>query len=147
MNRAARYVISLIATSLIFLPCFAKEQNWEEVLKNGSHLLAIGETEKAISFFEQKTKKYPTSGACHTYLGRALKRLGKLDLAKTEFKTATEVEPGYADGYYELGVLQESDKQWADAASAFSRYIELKPDNSQRRTIEDRIKYCKGQQE
>ncbi len=124
----------------------AKTQNWDELLKNGNTLLAQGESERAAAFFATKIKKYPNSGACHTALGRAYKRLGKLDPAKQEFKVSTEVEPDYADGFYELGVLQESDKEWSDAANAFEKYLALKPDNSQRRTIEDRIRYCKGQQ-
>ena len=79
--------------------------------------------------------------------GRAEILKPKLDQAKTEFLRSTEVEPNYADGFYELGVLQESDKEWAEAANAFTRYVELKPDSGQRRTIEDRILYCKGQKE
>lgn len=130
------------------LPAQAKgDPNWDVALKDANHLLAIGESEKAAAIFESKIKKYPNSGACHTALGRALKRLGKLDQAKTEFLRSTEVEPNYADGFYELGVLQESDKEWAEAANAFTRYVELKPDSGQRRTIEDRILYCKGQKE
>lgn len=121
------------------------EPDWDKVLKDGNHLLAIGETERAVSSFEGKTKKYPESGACHTALGRSLKRLGKLDQAKTEFKRATEVESTYADGFYELGVLQESDKQWSEAAQSFQRYVELKPESAQRKTLEDRILYCKSQ--
>ncbi len=69
----------------------AKTQNWDEVLKNGNTLLAQGESERACVFFATKIKKFPASGACHTALGRAYKRLGKLDPAKQEFKTATEV--------------------------------------------------------
>ena len=130
------------------LPAQAKcDPNWDVALKDANHLLAIGESAKAAAILESKIKKYPNSGACHTALGRALKRLGKLDQAKTEFLRSTEVEPNYADGFYELGVLQESDKEWAEAANAFTRYVELKPDSGQRRTIEDRILYCKGQKE
>jgi tetratricopeptide (TPR) repeat protein len=137
-----------IEFSALGLPGQAKgDPNWDVALKDGNHLLAIGESEKAAAIFESKIKKYPNSGACHTALGRALKRLGKLDQAKTEFLRSTEVEPNYADGFYELGVLQESDKEWAEAANAFTRYVELKPDSGQRRTIEDRILYCKGQKE
>ena len=123
------------------------EPEWDKVLKDGNHLLAIGETERAISSFEAKTKKYPESGACHTALGRALKRLGRLDQAKLEFRRATEVEPGYADGFYELGVIQESDKEWGAAAEAFKRYVELKPESAQRKTLEERILYCNSQKE
>lgn len=137
-----------IGFNALGLPAQAKgDPNWDVALKDANHLLAIGESEKAAAIFESKIKKYPNSGACHTALGRALKRLGKLDQAKTEFLRSTEVEPNYADGFYELGVLQESDKEWAEAANAFTRYVELKPDSGQRRTIEDRILYCKGQKE
>lgn len=133
----------LLLTSLASV--WAKEVNFDEVLKNGNYMLQIGESEKAAAFFAAKVKKYPGSGACHTALGRALKRLGKLDQAKEEFKQATEVEPTFPDGFYEYGVLSESDKQWTQAAQAFEKYLELKPENAQRRTIEDRIQYCKGQ--
>lgn len=135
-------------SSTLSLPAQAKgDPNWDVALKEANHLLAIGESEKAAAIFESKIKKYPNSGACHTALGRSLKRLGKLDQAKTEFLRSTEVEPTYADGFYELGVLQESDKEWAEAAKAFTRYVELRPDSGQRRTIEDRILYCNGQKE
>lgn len=141
-------MVALIIGATTFGAAFAKgDPSWDVVLKDGNHLLAVGESERAAAIFESKIKKYPNSGACHTALGRALKRLGKLDSAKTEFLRSTEVEPTYADGFYELGVLRESDKEWAEAASAFSRYIDLKPDPGQRRTIEDRIQYCKGQKE
>lgn len=141
-------VMGSFISLLLGLPAQAKgDPNWDVALKDANHLLAIGESEKAAAIFESKIKKYPNSGACHTALGRALKRLGKLDQAKTEFLRSTEVEPNYADGFYELGVLQESDKEWAEAANAFTRYVELKPDSGQRRTVEDRILYCKGQKE
>lgn len=148
----SRKLAHLISSALVLVALSnqqaaqAKTQNWDEVLKNGNTLLAQGESERAAAFFATKIKKYPNSGACHTALGRAYKRLGKMDPAKQEFKISTEVEPDYADGFYELGVLQESDKEWSDAASAFEKYLALKPENSQRRTIEDRIRYCKGQQ-
>ena len=86
----------LLATGFISLglPVQAKsDPNWDVALKDGNHLLAIGESERAAAIFESKIKKYPNSGACHTALGRALKRLGKLDQAKTEFLRSTEVEP------------------------------------------------------
>ncbi len=143
-STGSQLIAALLLLSLQ-APAQAKEVNFDEVLKSGNYMLQIGESEKAVSFFAAKTKKYPSSGACHTALGRALKRLGKLDQAKEEFRAAMEVEPAYADGFYEFGVLSESDKQWAQAAEAFEKYIELKPDNAQRRTIEDRIKYCKAQ--
>jgi tetratricopeptide (TPR) repeat protein len=132
----------------ISLSAWAKsDPNFDDLLKKGNQQLAVGETDKAIELFQKTIKKYPQSAACHTALGRALKRRGKLSEAKAEFKCACEMESNYADAFYELGALQESDKEWEPASQSFSRYLELSPDTAQRKTIEDRIKYCKGQKE
>ena len=123
------------------------DPNFDDLLKKGNQQLAVGETDKAIELFQKTVKKYPQSAACHTALGKALKRRGKLSEAKAEFKCACEMESNYPDAFYELGVIQESDKEWGPAAEAFSRYLQLNPDSAQRKTIEDRITYCKGQKE
>ncbi len=123
------------------------DPNFDDLLKKGNQQLAVGETDKAIELFQKTVKKYPQSAACHTALGRSLKRRGKLSEAKAEFKCACEMESNYADAFYELGALQESDKEWEPASQSFTRYLELSPDTAQRKTIEDRIKYCKGQKE
>jgi len=123
------------------------DPNWDDVLKSGKQQLAIGETQKAIETFEKNVKKYPRSAACHTALGRAFKRSGKLSEAKAEFKCACDLESNYADAFYELGAIAESDKEWDQAAQAFTHYLQINPDSAQRKTIEDRIKYCQGQKE
>jgi tetratricopeptide (TPR) repeat protein len=140
----------VLALSVCFLAqsVLAKsDPNFDDLLKKGNQQLAVGETDKAIELFQKSVKKYPQSAACHTALGKALKRRGKLSEAKAEFKCASEMESNYADAFYELGVLQEGDKQYAQAEQAFTRYLQLNPDTAQRKTIEDRITYCKGQKE
>ncbi len=138
----------LVLALLISTPAQAKgDPNFDDLLKKGNQQLAVGETDKAIELFQKSVKKYPQSAACHTALGKALKRRGKLSEAKAEFKCACEMESNYPDAFYELGALQESDKEWDGAAQSFTRYLELSPESGQRKTIEDRIKYCKGQKE
>lgn len=88
-------------------------------------------------------KSHPKSAACHTALGRAYKRLGKIDDAKAEFKAATQLEPDFPDGFYELGTIEESDKNWSAAVSAFEKYQQLKPEASARAGMADRIKFCR----
>jgi len=123
------------------------DPNWDDVLKNGRQQLAIGETDKAIELFQKAVKKYPQSSQCHTELGKALKRRGKLSEAKAEFKCATELNNTYAAAFYELGCVCESDQEWDAAAEAFTHYADLCPDAAQRKTIEDRIRTCKGHKE
>ena len=119
--------------------------DFEKKLSKGYHHLQIGNTDKAIKIFEGYVKKHPESGACHTALGRALKRRGKFQEAKEEFKKATQVEPKYGLGFYYLGVALEQDKEWKKAADAFQNYVNLEPDVSKRKIVEDRIRHCKNQ--
>lgn len=119
--------------------------DFEKKLAKGYHQLQTGDTEKAINFFAKKASKYPQSGACHTALGRALKRRGKLNEARAEFKKATQVEPQFAEGYYYLGVSLEQDKEWKEAAEAFQKYVDLEPDQGKRKVVQDRVRHCKNQ--
>ena len=124
--------------------CLAKKPvDWEQKLEKGYHELSIGNVDKAIDMFRDKVKSYPDSGACHTALGSALKKRGKLAEARNEFQTATAVEPGYPNAYYELGAMLESDREYAAAAKAFEKYNELSPDPSRKATVTDRIRFCK----
>ena len=138
--RAATWAAALL---IVNQPTIAKS-DWDKKLAKGYHELAVGNTENAIVIFSSKVKSNSQSAACHTALGRAYKRKGKLDEAKSEFKQATQLEPTYPDGFYELGIIQESDGNYANAVSAFERYLVLKPDASERRALEGRISYCKS---
>lgn len=123
----------------------SKPVDWDKLLEKGYHQLAVANNREAAEIFATKVKKYPQSGACHTALGRAYKKLGKISECKTEFRSATETEPSFADGWYELGAVLESDHDYSGAANAFERYLQLKPDSANRRTVEDRIRFCKNQ--
>lgn len=116
-----------------------------KVLKSGYEHLSQGRSEDALAFFQGKLKKYPNSGLLHVGIGKALKRLGKLSEAKAEFHTATQVEPTFADGFYEWGVCLESDREWLAAADAYQKFLQLKPDFGDRRALSDRIRYCQSQ--
>lgn len=145
-NKALVVAVILAISTCAYCKAGKKNSpNWESNLQKGNYQLSIGNTEEAVKIFSEKVRKYPSSGACHTGLGRALKRLGKISEAKAEFRTATQAEPTYAEGFYELGVVLESDKEWAGAASAFETFLSLKPDASQRQALSDRIRFCKSQ--
>ncbi|HEY9714346.1 MAG TPA: tetratricopeptide repeat protein, partial [Chroococcales cyanobacterium] len=122
-----------------------KSVDWEHTLEKGNHMLSIGQSKEAADFFSGKVSKYPDSGACHVALGRAYKRMGRIDQAKSEFRAATEVEPTYGDGFYEYGCMLESDKQFKEAAACFQRFVELEPDLAQRKNVPDRVKFCMNQ--
>ena len=120
--------------------------DFEKLLAKGYAELAINNKEKAQEIFQKAVSKCPQSGACHVALGISLKRLNKIDEAKAEFKSATDVEPSNAEGWYEYGCSLESDKEYQDAATCFEKYLELKPTASKRKTIEDRIRDLRGKE-
>ena len=131
-------------TSILTSQALASDyQDWDKILKKGNEEYALGNTEKAIAFFQEKCKKYPLSGACHCGLGRSLKRLGKISEGKEELRKATDLDPSYAPAWYELGVMLESDKDYAGAVAAFEKFLDLNPDAGQRKLVSDRIRSCK----
>jgi tetratricopeptide (TPR) repeat protein len=117
--------------------------NFDKILEKGNQQLTLGNTKEAAAIFAEKVAKYPESGVCHLAYGKALKRIGKLSEAKAEFKSASENDPTLSDAFYELGAAQESDKEYDGALTAFQRYLELKPDEANRKGIPDRIRFCK----
>lgn len=98
--------------------------------------------DKALAMFQSELDKHPESGAVRTAVGSCLKRKGKLAEAKAMFRRATEVEPGYADAYYELGAMLQNDKDYAEARKSFERYMQLAPVSSRNASVEERIKDC-----
>jgi Tfp pilus assembly protein PilF len=144
---ASSLMIVVALSSLAVGPALCKEQDWNKELQKGYSDLSTGNTEQAIEFFRNKVRKNPASGACHTGLGIALRRLGKISDAKAELRQSTEVEPGFADGFLEYGKILEDDKEFENAAQAFEKYLQLKPDSGQRRAISDRITYCRNQKQ
>jgi Flp pilus assembly protein TadD len=137
--------ITIAMAGFLSLPSFAREpQDWDKTLSSGYNQLTMGNTEQALAFFRKQAAKYPSSGACHVGVGKCLKRLGKFSEAKTEYRTATQVEPTLADAWYELGSVCESDQEWDNASKAFSKFLELKPDAGQRQAVVDRIRFCES---
>lgn len=147
-----RLILGSACLSCLILPALAplclaeRPVDWEKKLEKGYYELSIGNVDEAIKWFRAKVKSYATSGACHTGLGLALKKKGKLAEAMAEFQKATEVEPGYAEAFYELGAMLESDKDYAGAAQSFEKYLTLKPDSNRRNAVAERLRFCKEQQ-
>jgi tetratricopeptide (TPR) repeat protein len=140
-----RYAIVILMMLIAQYSAWAKPKpiDWDKALEKGRYELSIGNVDKAIGMFQEKVNKHPESGACHTALGLALKKKGRLGEAKSEFRRSTEAQPDYPDGYYELGAMLESDKEYNGAAQSFEKYLQLKPDCNNRATVADRIKFCR----
>jgi tetratricopeptide (TPR) repeat protein len=121
--------------------------DWDKRLEKASHQLAIGEVDKAIAMFSEEVKKHPEAGPPHVGLGQALKKKGRLSDAKSEFKRATEVDPGCAEAFYALGSMQENDSDWQAAAGSFEQYLQLAPGADNAKSAAERLRNCKEKME
>lgn len=136
--------IALVALLPLATPALAKKDiDWDKRLAKGYYQMSIGNYAEAVKMFGNEVDKHPESGAARTALGMALKRQGKMGEAKASLRRATEVEPGFAEGYYELGAMLENDKEYPEALKCFERYLQLAPLSSKKQSVEDRVRFCK----
>ncbi len=135
--------VSLLSTTFISTAWSATQIDWSKKLEKANHQLAIGEVDVAINLFSAEVKKHPEAGPPHVGLGKALKRKGRLSEAKSEFTRSSEVDPGYAEAFYELGSMQENDREWQAAASSFEQYLQLAPDSDHAKSAGERLRNCK----
>jgi tetratricopeptide (TPR) repeat protein len=57
-----------------------------------------------------------------------LHALGKINAAIVEYKAALEIQPEYAEAYYNLGIIYAARGQRGDAATCYRAALKIKPD-------------------
>ena len=140
----AAATILMVGVAASFSPVDAKSKiDWEKKLAKGYRDIEIGEYDRALVFFQKEVDSHPESAAARTGIGMALKRKGKSGEAIAALRRATEVEPDYAEAYYELGAMLEGNKDFSEANKCFERYLQLAPLSSKKASVEDRIRNCK----
>ncbi len=141
---SAATVLMVAVAASFCSPAESKDKiDWDKRLAKGYKSLEIGDYDKAMQFFQTEIDHHPESGAARTGMGMAFKRKGKTGEAVAAIRRATEVEPDYADAYYELGSLLESNKDFGEAEKCFEKYLQLAPLTNKKSTVEDRIRNCK----
>jgi tetratricopeptide (TPR) repeat protein len=144
---------SLIAVSMavlipgLSLPAKAsdKQIDWDDKLAKERQLMTTNNIDEALKILDKYLEKHPESGACHTDKGKCLRRRGHVADAKSEFQRSTEVEPNYAEAWYELGAIQQTDKEYDMAVNSFERYLQIVPGSDKKDAVKDRINFCKSQ--
>ena len=62
-----------------------------------------------------------------------------LDEAVKHYEAALEIQPMWPTGWYDLAMIYGEQKQYADAANAMKRYLELVPDASDAKAARDQV--------
>jgi len=91
-----------------------------------------GNTAKAFDCFTTSLKHNPRHAEAHYNLGNLYFDLNDFRLAQIHYEMAGEVEPSFANVYFNLALVQALNNDLAAALSAITRYQELVPDDEAR---------------
>ncbi|MCP4253439.1 MAG: tetratricopeptide repeat protein [Candidatus Scalindua sp.] len=145
-NNYSKRCLVFVVVFCLFLGCSRRDADHysrlgENYLKNGQH-------NYAIDAFKNAVKLNPSSAEAHFNLGRALKRKGVDEQAKSEFSISHRLNPGkyneyvkkYREkidydvagtkNYSELGSAYAEKGMIDDAINAYKKSIEIEPDNA-----------------
>jgi Flp pilus assembly protein TadD len=100
----------------------------------------------AIKAFQKAIALAPTDASFHFNLAVAYRRQTEknpdmLPKAIAEYETATTLDPGNAEGWFDLGFMYKQDHQNDKAIVAFNKYLELNKgkDTGGQKRVEDEI--------
>jgi tetratricopeptide (TPR) repeat protein len=84
-----------------------------------------GNTVKAIDCFTNSLKHDPRHFESHYNLANLYSGIGNLPLAKAHYEFAKELQPGFPDVYFNLGLVYAMTKDFESAVNVLSRYKEM----------------------
>jgi len=93
--------------------------------------LSAGQIDAAVEQAKLAVGKYPRSSPLYQLLGAGLFKQGANEEARKAFGRAIEIDPGVPQNYYDLALVNLSDKRYADTATALETYLRLKPEDAQ----------------
>ena len=95
----------------------------------GKHEEAEAEYKKAVEVYKKYLAEHEDDSEAHYDLGQTYAGLGQYSDAIREYREATKLKDNDADMYYDLGVAHTKLAQYDAAATAFSKSLEIDPDN------------------
>lgn len=99
------------------------------LLYEGDYLVENGSNDDAILQFQEAVRLRPNDADVHAHFARALNKMGKLDAALAEARTAINLKPDVAMHYVSLGHIFQSKRDSRSAIDAFRKAISLDASN------------------
>ena len=84
-----------------------------------------GNTSRAFDCFTTSLKSDPRHAEAHYNLGNLYFDVNDFRLAQIHYELAAEVEPSFANAYFNLALVQSLNHDFAAAIAALTRYQEL----------------------
>jgi tetratricopeptide (TPR) repeat protein len=95
----------------------------------GKHDEAESEYKKAVETYKKYLAESPDDAEAHYNLGQTYAGLGQYSEAIREYREATKRKEDDPEMFYDLGVAHTKLAQYDAAAAAFSKSLEIDPDN------------------
>ncbi len=145
-NNFSRKILVCVIVCFLFLSCSRRDDDHYNRL--GINYLNNGQHNYAIDAFKKAVNLNPSSVEAHFNLGRAFKRKGMDEQARSEFLISHRLNPGkyneyvrkYREtidyeltdtkNYSELGSAYAEKGMIDDAINAYKKSIEIEPDNA-----------------
>ncbi|HEY0742486.1 MAG TPA: tetratricopeptide repeat protein [Chryseosolibacter sp.] len=86
-----------------------------------------GNTTKAIDYFTQCLKHDPRHYESHYNLANLYAEVGNYALAKIHYQIAIEIEPEFANSYFNLGLTLAMNKEFQAAVDILKKYRHMTP--------------------
>jgi tetratricopeptide (TPR) repeat protein len=160
-------VVSWVAASMAIVLCLAltRQQlgHWQnsetlfrhalEVTENnylahkavGDVLALNGQTDEALSQYQEAIRLSPDYADAHYNLGTALSQKGQTDEAIPQFQDALRLNPGLSEAHNSLGAALLKKGQTDEALGQFQEALRLKPDNAEAHSNLGNVLAQKGQ--
>jgi Tfp pilus assembly protein PilF len=115
---------------LIEFPDFSKELHRPEakILEDGRKQLAERNFGIAAELFTAAIAAAPNDYHAYFYRGAAYLGAGNLKQAQADYEKVVQLQPGYAQGWYQLGVAMEHQHRSKEALDNYAHASRLKPD-------------------
>lgn len=111
-----------------YLLAIEHQQSVEDALCNlGIMKSSQGEHAKAMDYLTKCLQKSPRHFEAHYNLGNVYSELGNLTLAKAHYELSIEIEPSYPNGFYNLGLVLISLREYEEAIRVIHKYLDLAP--------------------
>src|SRR5437763_4585235 len=110
----------------------AHAQDSEQSLEDGIRdKVKAGRIDAALDQARLAVGQYPNSSTLYQLLGAALFKKGLDEDARTAFRRAVELDPSAPQNYYNLALVNLSEKQYARAVGPLETFLRLDPNNAE----------------
>ena len=119
-----------LVSACVVVPAHAQdlEQSLEDRVRSE---VEAGQIDAALDQARLAVGQYPNSSTLYQLLGVALFKKGLNEDARTAFRRAIEIDPSVPQNYYNVALVNLSEKQYARAVSPLETYLRLDPDNAE----------------